>query len=85
VSELTTIQLRDRMLHALVSYEDAKARFVRITDAYKRPGRHSADAEILAAGDPRRQSAAADCGFYGAEIQRYGTALIALTLTGGDS
>jgi hypothetical protein len=84
VTELTTTHLRDRMLHAIGCYEDAKRRFVTITDAYKRPGRHSADAEILAAGDPRRQSAAA-CGFYGAEIQRYGTALIALTLTGGDS
>jgi hypothetical protein len=84
VSELTTTQLRDRMLHAIGCYEDAKRRFVTITEAYKRPGRHLADAEILAAGDPRRQSAAADCGFYGAEIQRYGTALIALTLTGGE-
>jgi hypothetical protein len=83
VSQLTTTQLRGRMLHALACYEDAKRRFVAITEAYK-PGRDPSTAEIMAAGDHRRQAAAADCGFYGAEIQRYGTALIALTLTGGD-
>jgi hypothetical protein len=83
VTELTTTHLRGQLLNAIANYEAAKRRFAAVTEAYK-PGRDPYTAEIMAAGDHRRQAAAADCGFYGAEIERYGTALIALTLTGGD-
>lgn len=74
--------LRAQLLASITAYEAAKARFAAVTAAYTdRPGADPADAETKAAADPRRKKAGEDCSWHGAEMQRYGTALLALALS----
>lgn len=66
------------LLAALRNHGRAKEEFAAVTQAYQRPGRHEADAEQLAAGDPRRQKAGADCAWWHGEALLAATALTAL-------
>lgn len=77
-----TRHLRAQLLASIQAYEAAKKRFATVTAAYTdRPGVDPADAETKAAADPRRKKAGEDCGWHGAEMQRYAAALTALALT----
>lgn len=66
------------LLAALRSYEDAKARFVDVTQAYERPDREPYISELRAADDPRRRRAAADCAWHQSDAMLAATALLAL-------
>lgn len=63
---------------ALRAYDEAKWRFKAVTEAYEERHGRGYVAETHAAGDPRRQQAAADCGWWHGEAMLAATALIAL-------
>jgi hypothetical protein len=68
-------RLTDELLTASQRYRRAKARFARITDRYGT----GVEAELRARTDYARGRAGADCGWYGDQMVRLGTALLALS------
>lgn len=74
--------LRASLIRACAAYADGKRRFAEVTRAYTSiPGIDPTNAEHRASSDYRRRKAVEDCQFARAEMQAYGMALLALTLT----
>ena len=78
MTEMSTTYLRGQLLSALAGYEAAKRELPPVVQCYQKPGRHPADAKKIAEDDPRYKAAVDDCQLLGAEIVRYGVALLAL-------